>query len=138
MGTKEAPQAFIALKNTEKDHLGPEIQKVITVLTEFNITPLVFACYYKFDGDAQEMMQLALGHVINSDLLFAFVNKKAIGVGIEMGVAFAHEIPIVIIRQSECPPSNSASGICSHEIVYEDLEDLERQMHAFCKNFPQE
>ena len=60
----------------------------------------------------------------NSNFLIAELTTKSIGVGIEIGYAFAKRIPIIYIRKKSTEYSTTASGSSNYIIEYENKFDL--------------
>lgn len=60
----------------------------------------------------------------NIDLFIAEVSFKATGLGIELGVSYASEIPIVCFYKKGITPNNSLKSVTTIFIEYENLEDF--------------
>ncbi|MEW6577779.1 MAG: nucleoside 2-deoxyribosyltransferase, partial [Chloroflexota bacterium] len=95
------------------------------------ITAHIFARAYTFvPHDARAMMAAALRDLRASDLLVAEVTHKAIGVGIEVGMAAALGKPIVYVRRADAEPSTTVGGLAAAFIIYRDAADLRTQLGA--------
>ena len=73
-------------------------------------------------------MEKAFEEIDKSDLLIAELTTKAIGVGIEIGYAFARQKPIVYLRRKDAEYSTTASGCSSYFVAYKDEFDLKKSM----------
>jgi len=70
------------------------------------------------------MMETAFLEIDKSDFLIAELTTKSIGVGIEIGYAFATGKPIVYLRRKDSEYSTTASGSSTYNIEYENENDL--------------
>ena len=86
---------------------------------------LVFVDQYNFRPDQEiEMMQTAFREIDSCDILIAELTTKSIGVGIEIGYAYASKKPIYYLRKKGSEYSTTASGSADVVIVYDDASDL--------------
>ena len=78
--------------------------------------------------DAQEFMPFVRHHIRKSSLLIVLYEPDLRGGLIEMGIAYAYEVPIwLFYRLGERLPS-SALG-CAHQVMpYTSMEDLSSQL----------
>ena len=70
------------------------------------------------------MMATAFKEIDNSDFLIAELTHKSIGVGIEIGYAFATKKPIIYVRQKGAEYSTTTAGCSVFVIEYENETDL--------------
>ncbi len=70
------------------------------------------------------MMKIAFEEIDSADFLIAELSTKSIGVGIEIGYAFAKNKPIFYLRKKGTEYSTTAAGCSNFVIVYEDELDL--------------
>lgn len=76
----------------------------------------------------QELMQLTFREIEASDLLIANVADWPIGVGIEVGYAYARKIPILCICPEGSRMANTVEGLADAVVVYSDLTDLKTRI----------
>lgn len=122
-------KVFVSIAYKSRETFASELQAIVELLTSLRLAPTVFVREYQFaPGEYQEMMQTALRHIRESDLLIAEVSHKVIGVGIEIGYAVALNIPIVYLRKISAPHSTTVGGVADCTISYENLADLKNQL----------
>ncbi len=115
----------ISFKNYKKAHKFISSARAACEVHKLN--PIVFVEDYDFShGDETKMMEKALEDVKSSSVLIAEGSTKAIGVGIEVGIAAATKIPILYARQKEAEYSKTISGLSTVSIEYDDETDLKR------------
>ncbi|MDR2901979.1 MAG: nucleoside 2-deoxyribosyltransferase [Lactobacillales bacterium] len=66
-----------------------------------------------------------------SDLFVAEVSRPSTGLGIELGIAFDHKIPIVCLYRLPAKPSMSLSYITPHVEKYADQEEFIARIKKF-------
>lgn len=79
------------------------------------------------------MMKTAFEEIDSSDFLVADLTTKSIGVGIEIGYAFAKEKPIFYLRKKGSEYSTTASGCSNYVVEYENELDLVEIMKRLFK-----
>lgn len=122
-------KAYISVSYRNRKLISKEINAIIDTLNVFKIVPFVFIDNYLFTAkEEKEMMQQAMADIDNCDLLIAETSDKAIGIGIEAGYARAKQKPVIYIRQKESEHSTTVSGISDFQIIYEDCNDLQKQL----------
>ena len=92
---------------------NPEIEVLTHLLSELEINLFVFVDHYNFaSNQEQEMMKTAFKEIDSCDFLIAELTTKSIGVGIEIGYAYATQKPIIYLKKDHAEYSTTASG-CS-------------------------
>lgn len=123
------PTAFVSVSYAHHRALGAELDAVAAALSAHGITPHIFVRAYTFaPDDSGAMMSAALRDLRAADLLIAEVTHKAIGVGVEVGMAAALDKPIVYVRQASAEPSTTVGGLAAAHITYRDAADLRAQL----------
>lgn len=123
------PTAFVSVSYAHHRALGAELDAVAAALSAHGITPHIFVRAYTFaPDDSGAMMSAALRDLRAADLLIAEVTHKAIGVGVEVGMAAALDKPIVYVRQVSAEPSTTVGGLAAAHITYRDAADLRAQL----------
>ncbi|MCK5456413.1 MAG: nucleoside 2-deoxyribosyltransferase [Melioribacteraceae bacterium] len=121
-------KAYLAISYSNRKLFDKEVKTLIELCEKNNIKLLVFVDNYNFkENEEKEMMETAFREIDKSDFLIAELTTKSIGVGIEIGYAFAKEKPILYLRKKDSEYSTTASGSSSYIIEYEnefDLRDL--------------
>ena len=93
-------KGYLAISYSERKHFDTEVACLKKMLKEDNIELLVFVDKYNFKPNQEkEMMKTAFNEIDHSDFLIAELTTKSIGVGIEIGYAFAKKMPIIYIRK---------------------------------------
>ena len=122
-------KAFISISFKKKNELESEITAIAEVLKNHDINPFVFVNTYIFSPNKKkEMMDKATKEIATSDLLIAEVTDKAIGVGIEIGYAFALGKKIIYLRKKQAEYSITVGGIANEQIIYSSNEDLKTKL----------
>lgn len=118
-------KAYLAISYSNRKLFDKEVKTLIELCEKNNIKLLVFVDKYNFkENEEKEMMETAFREIDKSDFLIAELTTKSIGVGIEIGYAFAKEKPILYLRKKDSEYSTTASGSSSYIIEYENEFDL--------------
>ena len=118
-------KAYLAISYSNRKLFDAEIDKLNTLFQSHNIELLVFVDKYNFKPNQEkEMMQKAFEEINNSDMLIAELTTKSIGVGIEVGYAFANKKPIIYLRKTKSEYSTTTAGCSDYIIEYENEIDL--------------
>lgn len=129
MLTSSVKRAYLAISISNRSRLSEELRQLRSVLAEHKIELFVFVDHYQFSKEEEkEMMDAAFREINRSDLLIAELSKKAIGVGVEVGYAYARDIPIMYLRNEKSEHSTTVSGSSSIQIVYKNPTDLRQQI----------
>lgn len=122
-------QVYISCSFALRKILEQELQTIKNVLLEHQYQPWVFVEHYIFtEQQEKEMMQQAMQDIENSVLLLAETTDKGIGIGIEAGYAKALKKPVVYLRKQSAAHSTTLAGLSDYQIVYQDTDDLARQL----------
>ena len=86
--------------------------------------------------DPNEFMPFVRRHVETSDLMIVLNHPGLRGGLIELGIAYANDIPVWLCNQSGQRVSSSAVGCAELTIEFNDYEDLMQQLrvHLLCFN----
>jgi nucleoside 2-deoxyribosyltransferase len=118
-------KAYLSVSYQNRKHLDSEIEIIQKTLAGFHIQLFIFVDVYRFSANEEkQMMEKAFSEIDSSDLLIAEVSEKAIGVGIEMGYAFAKNKPIIYLRNENAEHSTTAAGSAQYLLVYKDPAQL--------------
>jgi len=118
-------KAYLAISYSKRKHFNKEIDSLKSLFKKHKIELLVFVDKYNFKSNQeQEMMKTAFDEIDSSDLLIAELTTKSIGVGIEIGYAYATRKPIIYLRKKGAEYSTTAAGTSKHIIEYENEFDL--------------
>lgn len=122
--------AYLGISLSNRPHLDPVIEAIRKVLQNHNIELWVFVDQYRFAADEeQKMMQQAFHDIDKTDFFIAEMSKKAVGVGIELGYAFAKKKPIIYLKEKDTPYSTTTRGCATYFIDYQGIEQLSIQLH---------
>ena len=118
-------KGYLAISYSYRKHFDKEIECLKKLFNKNNIELLVFVDKYDFKTyQEKKMMSTAFNEIDNADFLVAELTTKSIGVGIEIGYAFAKEIPIIYLRKKNAEYSTTASGSSTYTLEYESVIDL--------------
>ncbi|MCK5537218.1 MAG: nucleoside 2-deoxyribosyltransferase [Bacteroidales bacterium] len=127
-------KAYFAISYTNRKLFYKEIKSLKNLFNINNIELLVFVDKYNFKANQEkEMMKTAFEEIDSSDFLIAELTTKSIGVGIEIGYAFAKEKPIFYLRKKDSEYSTTASGCSISVIDYENELDLYDMMEKLIR-----
>lgn len=122
-------KAYVSVSYRNRKFIDKEINAIIDTLNDLKIIPFVFVDNYLFDAEQEkEMMQQAMADIDKCDLLIAETSDKAIGIGIEAGYAKARNKTVIYVRKKEAEHSTTVSGISDLQIIYDDCNDLQKQL----------
>jgi len=118
-------KAYFAISYSNRKQFDKEVDSLQNLFNKNNIELLVFVDKYDFNANQEkEMMRVAFEEIDSSDFLIAELTTKSIGVGIEIGYAFAKEKPIFYLLKKDSEYSTTASGCSISVIDYENELDL--------------
>jgi len=126
---KKMRKAYLAISYSKRALFNKELRALQNLFNKNKIELLVFVDKYNFKPDQEkQMMKVAFQEIDNSDFLIAELTTKSIGVGIEIGYAFAIGKPIIYLRKKDSEYSSTASGCASSMIEYKNEFDLKELM----------
>ena len=126
--------AYFGISKSNRVHFDIEIHHLKKCLEKYSIQLLVFVDNYNFKpGDEKEMMNVAFEEIDKSDFLIVELSKKAIGVGIEVGYAFAKSKPIIYIKRKSVNNSTTVLGCSDFIIEYENASHLAEEIEKLIK-----
>ena len=126
--------AFISVSYDKRKDADDAIQKIVSVLADLGIKANVFVDNYDFALDEEdEMMQISCHDIAQSDFVIAEVSHKAVGLGVEVGYAIGLGKPVIYLRHADAEHSKTVAGISSYKIIYETLEDIDKQLREIIK-----
>lgn len=129
-------KGYFAISFADRKKFTDTIAYLTEELTKQNIELLVFVDKYNFKSHQEkEMMTTAFAEIDKSDFLIAELTNKSIGVGIEIGYAFATKKPIIYIRQKGATYSTTTAGCSDVILEYENKTDLTTQVAKSLKLF---
>ena len=124
-------KAYLAISKSNRPFFDEVVDSLHAVFSGHNTSLHVFVDSYNFDpSQEKEMMTKAFDEIDQSDILIAEVSKKAIGVGIEVGYAFAKGKRIIYLRKKGMPYSTTVAGCAGQIIEYADVTELENKLNA--------
>jgi len=128
-------RAYLAISFSDRHTLDTEISYLVKKVKEVGVEVFVFVNHYNFKQNQEiEMMKTAFNELDKSDLLLAELTKKSIGVGIEIGYAYANQKPIIYFRKKGSDYSTTAAGCADYIIEYTDkIEWVEKLINIISK-----
>lgn len=122
-------KAYLAISYSNRKLFDTEINSLKQLFTDYNIELLVFVDKYHFKPNQElEMMQTAFAEIDSSDMLIAELTTKSIGVGIEIGYAYAQQKDIYYLRKKNAEYSTTAAGCANYNLEYVNDVDLVNQL----------
>ena len=122
-------RGYLAISYANRKLYDKEIDCLKNLFTKNNIELLVFVDKYNFKvNQEKEMMKTAFDEIDNCDFIIAELTTKSIGVGIEIGYAFAKNIPIIYLRNINAEYSTTAAGTSAYSLEYKNDIDLKISM----------
>ena len=113
--------AYFGISKSNRVHFDKEIHQLKKCLVKHSIELLVFVDKYNFKaGEEKEMMTIAFEEIDSSNFPIVELTKKAVGVGVEVGYAFAKQIPIIYIKRKDANHSTTVEGCSDYSIEYEN------------------
>ena len=118
-------KAYFAISYANRKLFDNIVERLENLLKKYDIELFIFVDKYNFKSNQEkEMMETAFNEIDSSDFLIAELTTKSIGVGIEIGYAFAKNKPIYYIYKNGSEYSTTASGSSNYIIEYKDELDL--------------
>jgi nucleoside 2-deoxyribosyltransferase len=118
-------KAYFGISRSNRVHFNKEIEALTECLRGFEIELFVFVDRYNFNsGQETEMMATTFKEIEQSEFLIVELSRKAIGVGIEVGYAYAKGKPVIYINQKDSNHSTTVQGCSEHIITYESARGL--------------
>ncbi|MFK5891470.1 MAG: nucleoside 2-deoxyribosyltransferase [Flavobacteriaceae bacterium] len=122
-------KGYFAISFADRGKHTKLIDHLVKHLVGKDIELLVFVDKYHFDDNQEsKMMEIAFKEIDNSDFLIAELTHKSIGVGIEIGYAYATQKPIIYIRQKGSKYSTTTAGCAQAVIQYENEKELTKKV----------
>jgi 2'-deoxynucleoside 5'-phosphate N-hydrolase len=126
--------AYISISYSKRNFLQNELDAIADALKKNSISPFVFVDNFSFSPEQEnEMMQQAFAEIDKCNLLIAETSDKAIGIGIELGYAKAKNKPVIYLRNKNAEHSTTATGTSDYKIIYNDADDLRKQLSEVLK-----
>ena len=118
-------RVYFAISYSKRKLFDIEIKKLQDFFYSKNIELFVFVDHYNFKPNQEvEMMEKAFEEIDHSDVFVAELSTKAIGVGIEMGYAYAKGKPVIYLRKVNSEYSTTSAGCATSIIEYENAIEL--------------
>ena len=122
-------KGYLAISHSNRKLFNNEVKSLKMLFKKNDLELLVFVDKYNFKTNQEkEMMETAFHEIDNADFLIAELTTKSIGVGIEIGYAFAQKKPVIYLRKKNAEYSTTASGSSTFSVEYENEFDLIESM----------
>jgi 2'-deoxynucleoside 5'-phosphate N-hydrolase len=122
---------FIALSYVHRKKLKAIIQEVKQLLSDNGHQYVVFVERQLTNSSNKEMMEAVLNELKKADVVLAEISTKEVGVGIEIGAAYAFGKPIFLFRRKKSESSTTMEGLSRRApLEYSDINDLRNQFSA--------
>lgn len=121
--------AYFGISKSNRVYFDKEIETLKTCLSKYGMELLVFVDKYNFSpGQEKEMMSTTFKEIDRSEFLIAELSRKAIGVGIEVGYAYAKGKPVIYIKRKGSKHSTTVDGCSNFIIEYENEFHLSEEI----------
>ena len=121
--------AYFGISKSNRIYFDREIEQLKKCLAKHEVDLLVFVDRYNFKaGEEKELMTTTFKEIDRSEFLIVELTKKAIGVGVEVGYAFAKRKPIIYIKRKEAKHSTTVDGCSDFIIEYENEFHLSEEI----------
>lgn len=130
---------FVSMKVPRRDaHLEGLAALATNAIQQAGHDPFVATCEIARRGltDPHKFMPFVRQHAENCDLMIVLYHLELRGGLIEMGLAFANNIPIWLCHKHDDEVSSSAIGCADLTLEYTDLENLQNQLSANLRQYP--
>ena len=125
-------KAFLSIKFWGDNRNRKDIEGTIDALegAGFNVFCFVRDAeeWGKNQFEPEQMMTTTFNQIDQSDFLIANVADWPIGVGVEVGYAYARGVPIICICPMTEKVPHTVAGLAKHVIRYEDYNDLNKKL----------
>lgn len=126
--------AYFGISKSNRIYFDNEIEQLKKCLSKYGIDLFVFVDKYNFKrGQEKELMATTFNEIDASDFLIVELTKKAIGVGIEVGYAFAKRKPIIYIKRKNADYSTTVAGCSNYNVEYKNEENLRDEIEKIIK-----
>jgi 2'-deoxynucleoside 5'-phosphate N-hydrolase len=120
-------KAFLAIK-FEQANNTELIDNISQALENCGVETFCFVRDFEKYGNValspEDLMKKAFEYIKTSDILIVELSKKAVGIGIEAGYAYALGIPILTIAKKGSDISSTLEGISNSCFLYDNLDEL--------------
>jgi len=121
-------RAYLAIKFHSDHRNRRDIEKISARLGAEGIETICVARDLENWGKTQyppeTLMKKSTAEIDACDFILVELSEKGVGIGIEAGYAYAHEIPIITIAKTGCEISETLRGISSQIFIYDRIENL--------------
>lgn len=122
------PTVYLAIKFHSDHRNRGLVEKIATELESRGMTTVCVARDFEKWGeiklDSQDLMQVALDSIRQSDAVVIEFSEKGVGLGIEAGYASAYDIPVFVLHRSDAEVSTTLKGVSAEVIPYSDGDSL--------------
>jgi len=124
----DQPTVYLAIKFHSDHRNRGLVEKIATELESRGLTTVCVARDFEKWGeiklDSQDLMQVALDSIRQSDAVLIEFSEKGVGLGIEAGYASAFDIPVLVLHRSDAEVSTTLKGVSTEVIPYSDGDSL--------------
>ena len=125
----EVMKAYLAVKYHADNRNRHVIERISLALERNHWQTVCVARDLEQWGQIQfapdELMRRAFAEIDSCDLVVIELTEKGVGLGIEAGYAYAHQIPIVTIARTGADISATLRGVSNRLFAYDDPDDLD-------------
>jgi 8-oxo-dGTP pyrophosphatase MutT (NUDIX family) len=126
-------KAYLAIKFKE-DHSNRQlVEDISDTLKELNVETYVMARDFEKWGEARSvepdvLMAYTFKVIDESDFIVIEFSEKGVGLGIEVGYAFAKRKPVVIVAKEGSDVSSTLQGVAKSIIFYRDVSEINQKL----------
>lgn len=134
------PLIYLAIKYHENQKNRKEIETLTKSIEESGYESYCVARDLENWGDSQftpqELMRHSFKKINQAKYLLVELSEKGVGLGIEVGYAFARGIPVLIHLPDHAALSTTMEGIAFRIYRYQQLEEVKDFLSSLDKNKP--
>ena len=121
-------KVYLAIKY-HADHANrPKIQAISRALARRNIETVCVVrdveCWGAVSFSPDELMRRAFAAIDGANALLIDLTEKGVGLGIEVGYAFARGLPIVVVAEEGADISATLRGIATAMHLYREIDEI--------------
>lgn len=131
-------KAFLAIKYYKNNYNKKKIVQIIDALEKANLKVESMVNDKIFCGKnkpaPEKLMQETFKKIKTCDLLIADFSEVSVGVGIEIGYAYANNISVIVISNKKENVSSTIKGISKKVICYKEPKEITRYIKKTTTN----
>ncbi len=125
-------KAFFATKYYKNNYNKKKIENITEALEKANLKIISMVNDKMFCGKnkptSEKLMKETFKKINKCDIFVADLSEKSIGVGVEIGYAFALKKPVVVISNKKSNISSTIKGVAKQVICYKKPREVTKKI----------